>query len=121
MGNMSFFKLYDKLQMEKPYTRVPSPVKYNMLNYMDIITSEPENFTGEHENPRSYALRPIEMNRIAARDEEGWVDMYNRLYSFQDWETKKALAAGQPNLLKPKNLGPEMTDAEFKKWCGMDW
>jgi hypothetical protein len=119
MGHINYYQLYNTLQMNKPYTKgCPPPLKYKFRDYRDLITNQPENISGIHEKPFDYSLRPIEINGIAARDEESWADLYSRIYSFQDWETKQVLSAGQP-MPKPNNLGPEMTDAEFKNWCGL--
>ena len=109
---MNYFKLWDKLNMEEPYTRVPPPVKYKMQDYSKAISNKPDSVSGEHEKASNYALRPIEdddMMRYASKD-DSWLDQYTGVRDMGD---------GPP--MGRASLGQEMTDAEFKKWNGITW
>jgi hypothetical protein len=111
---MNYFKLWDKLQMEEPYTRVEPPVKYQLQDYRSLISSKPNSVSGENEKASNYALRPIEdedMMRYASKD-DSWLDQYSGVRDMGD---------GLKAPMSRPFLGPEMTDAEFKKWTGMTW
>lgn len=95
----SFAAFWDQVN-GKLYQNVPPPVKYNMANYLDSITSGP--FNGSEENS-TYELKPIQ-----------WEDMASYARSdVEDWYAKYGKDTTR--------LGPEMTDAEFKRFYGHTW
>lgn len=95
----SFCKFWDKVNGEM-YKNVPPPVKYNMKNYLDSITSSPVNGT---EDGSTSELKPLTMDDMASyarSDVEEWYAKYGT------------------NTTK---LGPPMTDQEFKQHYGHTW
>jgi hypothetical protein len=95
----SFHQFWDKIN-GKMYKNIPPPAKYNFANYTDGLTTSPLNGC---EGESSYTLRPIsdeDMASYARDDVEEWYRKYGT------------------NTTK---LGPEMTDAEFKRFYGHTW
>lgn len=97
----NFKQFWDKHNGEL-YKDVPPPVKYDMADYGDAISSGGtfgNTETGGHE------LRPIAAEDMARYAHDDVVDFYTRHHGDKS----------------PTRLGGQMTDGQFKKFMGHTW